>query len=536
MKQALKRHGRDALLCLSFANLCFLSIWAAFQDRTMLYYRAIAPGYGEIVAVTADVLLLGALLYLGVLGVERFRNRWVQAAARLAFLGAMLIPLRNIRWAAFEDVSTSGLRSLLGRGGIALSAILILVAVVIWNRRLAKVAAVFLLILAPLLPISIFRSLQLVHSMRQGAYRALTPPPDSRDRPVATKRVVVLLYDEFDYRAAFSSRPAGVLLPELDRLRRESLFAVNAYPAQKETILSIPAILSGREVETATHFGSADLRLIAGKSEVEWSRVPNLFSQLRSRGVRTGLVGWYHPYCRILGNTLDECYYEPCVFDHPELKFALPVLTNMRLNARRMLATIPPSSLFGETAVVSLPERIREYVQIHRHALDAARDKTLGFVFLHYPIPHPPGLFDPERGSLSPGKVHPYAANLPLVDRSLGELRAAMEQAGVWDSTTLILTSDHPLRVPAWPEELATWKETAPRIPLMVKLEGAHEGVTYSAAINNRVVHELVLELFGDGFHNPQEVAQWFASRPTPATVETASQQHAPNASELQSR
>ena len=535
--EALKRHGRDAVLCLSFANLCFLSIWAAFQDRTMLYYRSIPPGYAEVAAVTADVVLMGALLYLGVLGVERSRNRWVQGAARIAFLGAMLVPLRNIRWAAFEEVSTRGLRTFLGRGGIVLSVILILVAVVIWNRRLVKVAAVFLLILAPLLPINVFRSLEMAYSLKQGAYRELPPPPDARDRPVAAKRVVVLLFDELDYRAAFSSRPTGLRLPELDRLREESVFAVKAFPAQSETMLSIPAILSDRDVATATHFSSADLKLISGNSTVEWSRVPNLFSQLRSRGVRTGLVGWYHPYCRILGNSLDECFYEPCVFDHPELKFALPVLTNMRLNARRMLATIPPSRLFEQSVVVSLPERIREYVEIHRHALAAAKDKTLGFVFLHYPIPHPPGIFDLVHDRLSPGKTHPYVDNLALVDRSLGELRAAMEQAGVWDSTTLVVTSDHPLRVPAWPEEVATWKATSPLVPLMVKLEGQHEGVTYTAPINNRILHDLVLEqLAADGFRDPRELVQWLASHPPATTVETAAQHVAPRAGEIQSR
>ena len=40
-----------------------------------------------------------------------------------------------------------------------------------------------------------------------------------------------------------------------------------------------------------------------------WSAQPNVFSRAREIGGATALVGWYHPYCRVIGGDLTKCSF-----------------------------------------------------------------------------------------------------------------------------------------------------------------------------------------------------------------------------------
>jgi membrane-anchored protein YejM (alkaline phosphatase superfamily) len=205
-----------------------------------------------------------------------------------------------------------------------------------------------------------------------------------------------------------------------------------------------------------------------------------------------------------------------------EYVWPVPVLNNMRLQLRRQLKVTPILRNLGNNSVERRGHALA-YTEVHPRALAAAADSSFGFVFLHYPIPHPPGIFDPETNELDPREPHGYAGNLELVDRALGELRAAMERAGAWDQTALILTSDHPLRLDFWPEEAAVWGRSSgsPNVPFMVKLPGEKQGLTYASALNNRIVHDLALALLRGEIRTPQELVQWLDARPGAAPSET---------------
>ena len=49
------------------------------------------------------------------------------------------------------------------------------------------------------------------------------------------------------------------------------------------------------------------LRYRGESSYVPWSREQNIFRAAHQFGLRTALVGWYHPYCRVIGTDLDSC-------------------------------------------------------------------------------------------------------------------------------------------------------------------------------------------------------------------------------------
>ena len=501
--------GSEFILCVSFANLCLLNIWASLQNRTTFYHRGIPLSYSEIGAVTLTVVLLSAVFALTITFMRRVRNPWLEWAARLGFLVLLIVPLRNIRLQfgllgeplqfVFEHT---------GRPGLIAGLAVVLAAAAYWSRQAIAGARVLLFVLAPLFVVNLANSLWIAHALRGQPYAARKAPIMKARAPVGA-RVVLLLFDELDYRLAFAERPPGIRMPEFDRLRSGSVFARNTRAAQSETVLSVPSILSGREVKEARSATSNQLVLVSSSGTVLWGSVPNIFSEARQSGIRTALAGWYHPYCRVLGESLDDCVSVQGVSDRPEWAHGVSLVTNMRLQLRRQLAAFPLVHLYRDSSDVARPEHRREYLSIHSRALEYVVNPAFGLVYLHYPVPHPPGMFDPATDDFDLEHPHGYVDNLPLVDHTLRDLRAAMERAGTWNSTTLILTADHPLRTRMWPGEEQLWGAESPLVPFIIKLAGEERGLEFTPRINNRVIHDLVLALLAGELRTRPELEHW---------------------------
>ena len=172
---------------------------------------------------------------------------------------------------------------------------------------------------------------------------------------------------------------------------------------------------------------------------VIWAAGDTIFPKVRALGLNTGLAGFFLPYCPILGDTLTTCTWEPCV-------------TCGRL-----------TGVFGKSVGESMWHQVSELVPRYdrrRHlatfrgvqeaGLALAADPTIGMAVIHLGVPHDPVIYDRRRGDYSLRAVEGdgYLHNLALVDRSLGELRDAMETAGLWDRTTVIVLGDHGRRSP----------------------------------------------------------------------------------------
>ncbi|HEU0178271.1 MAG TPA: sulfatase-like hydrolase/transferase [Blastocatellia bacterium] len=111
-------------------------------------------------------------------------------------------------------------------------------------------------------------------------------------------------------------------------------------------------------------------------------------------------------------------------------------------------------------------DRRLEYVEsmkrISQESAAAAADANLSLAMIHFPAPHLPFLYDRRKDDFSLEDGYSYYDNLELVDRTLGELRRAMEAARVWDDTIVLVSSDHWWRVDDWQKEhLRTDEERA---------------------------------------------------------------------------
>jgi Sulfatase len=309
--------------------------------------------------------------------------------------------------------------------------------------------------------------------------------------------VLWVVYDEMDQRTTFDQRPADLQLPAFDRLRAESFSASSALPPADRTERSMPAYLTGLRVEDARLVGRNQLRLhVQGRQDpFVWTAADTIFADARAMGVNTGLAGFFLPYCAMVGDSVTKCDWQPCV-------------TCGRITG--VFGNTVGESMWHQASEL-LPQYGRRrhraaFTSLQQASLALASDPSIGFALLHLPVPHEPGIYDRTQGAfgLRPPPGDGYIHNLALADRSLGELRAAIERAGLSDKTTVMVFGDHGRRSHKDGESIAD-----KRVPFLIKMAGQAQGIAYPAPIEVLRVHDLTLEILAGRVVTTSDLVAW---------------------------
>ena len=313
---------------------------------------------------------------------------------------------------------------------------------------------------------------------------APTPGPTS-----APCRVVLMIFDEMDQRVAFDHRPQDLALPFLDTLFDESVVATRALPPCRCTEISIPALLTGRLVDETVVSGPTSVNVFfTGKADPEPLRDQvTLLHKLRDRGFNSAVTTWYHPFGRLHGDSVVAFVWEEAPTQE---NAASGSLWRMVAGFLRSLLETPRMSPFGQSAVVQ--RATESYQNTQKAARQFAANGKLDFVFLHWPIPHAPYIYDRASTKLGVSKVSSagYLDNLALTDQAFAEVRADMTRAGVWDKSVVILTSDH-----WWRHSVGFDGGKDLRVPFAVHFPGQKHRVNYSRQFNTVVTHDLITAL-----------------------------------------
>jgi len=367
------------------------------------------------------------------------------------------------------------------------------------------------------------------------AYAPLPSLPMLPARSTRAPRIIWLIFDELDQRVAFERRPAGLDLPELDRLRTESVVANRTTQTSLATVIAMPSLLSSRLFVDAQAVNASDLDLIphGSKQRVGWRGEPNVFVRARALGVNAALVGWHHPYCRVMGDEVVRCL--AVASTHSTAALAQEAHAGERGLAKTMFSLFrrqfanltdmlhsreePSSQLLRDREIQE--DQQRQYFQIRDEAYREARDPRIGLLFVHFPTPHPFPIYNRRERNFELRGGLDYFDNLALVDRTVGELRRMLEQAGLWDQTALLITADHGLRPQNWIGRLGWTREldrlTEDQLPLYVpfilKLAGPAQPAVVHQGFSNIVSADLVLAILDGDVSTAPEAAAWLGRR-----------------------
>ena len=226
----------------------------------------------------------------------------------------------------------------------------------------------------------------------------------------------------------------------------------------------MPALLTGRLVAAVKPDGPGELQLTyhGQNTSVGWSQEQDIFAATRRLGLNAAVVGWYHPYCRVIGDRLTKCFWQPASQAiHPE-RFSLATTTLFQESELLQLLPFTGSVRERIQRIQQLQPDYRavhlaDYQALVGPAAQLAADPDVNLAFVHLPVPHPPYVFDRNSGKWNTNGELSYLDNLALADQTLGKLRTAMERNGTWDTTTIVVSSDHWWRTEYWDVRKPIW-------------------------------------------------------------------------------
>ncbi len=249
----------DALGCLALSTLCFSQARSeALFSGDWGFYNRVALGAPVIVALLLNLVGLAAVGFLGVRVMRRARRPGWSRLAAVAAAAALMIALNFVR---ITHPTVDRWTEAIGRPGLLAVTLLVLAASFGWPRPALRAIRRLALIASPLAVLTLAHGLWTFLEVAAGpVWRRVDPAPLSAGPP-SLRRVVWLVLEELDQRILFEARPTGLALPEIDRLRQESLYADAARPPAGRPEVSMPALITGRPVVAVAPTGPNDLEL-----------------------------------------------------------------------------------------------------------------------------------------------------------------------------------------------------------------------------------------------------------------------------------
>jgi hypothetical protein len=173
------------------------------------------------------------------------------------------------------------------------------------------------------------------------------------------------------------------------------------------------------------------------------------------------------------------------------------------------------ASIIGDTHEYNA-EHLTNYQENMLHAKLLIDDSRIRFLFLHLPVPHPPGIYDRKTGRLRAGGS--YFDNLVLADQAAATLLSEIDATPAAGRTTLIVSSDHSFRIALWKvtaggwtdeDEAITHGQFDPRPVLMVRFPGQTMGANYADKFDEMLEHDMLDAMVRGKMAGPAEFEEF---------------------------
>jgi hypothetical protein len=339
-------------------------------------------------------------------------------------------------------------------------------------------------------------------------------------------RVIWIVLDELSYRQVYEQRFPSLNLPAFDQLARQSTVFTHVEPAGLQTEVVMPSLITGTPVGAIRPtIDSAQLSL-HDPVNGQWIRFrqhDTIFQDALDDGYSTAVAGWYNPYCRILPEVLDHCFWSYKKDDDNGMFAEATPWANTLGPFLYAASWISPHRAESRYDALLNDAQIADFQVLETAGDRFLADSSINFLLLHIPVPHPGGIYD-RRSGVFADRGHSYIDNLALADRYLAHVVQLLQQRGEWDSSAVIVMGDHSWRTaPIWeptsvwmPEDQAASEggKFDDRPAYIVKLPGQTAPAridTPFAAINTRALLKAILR---GSLRTPQDLASFVQAAP----------------------
>ncbi len=483
------------VVAVSLANLSYLRVWELLlHNPQSAYLTSVSYGRLDFVAALMGMLALAVVIYALINWVWHHGDRWHRAFAMVGVFIILILPLDFVRRSGGASIEAmTGFSRIFV---IVSFAVALFVLSLVFRQRFWAIAFWVLAILSPYALFNIGHSVVRIVALEETRPVPVISEPPSKAVGQEPRRLVWVIFDEWDQTAIFKRRPPEVQLPVLDALVKESVTLSAAYAPAKSTMVSVPSILQGRQLSGAfpTRDSGLQVQLPGATRWQNFMEGESIVTDVMAMSALTVAMGWYHPYNRILPQS-------PLV---QAKSYGFPAFEGIRGEgvARTML---------NQQAYIALPiygrmETRDLYLRLHEDALQAMTNPAARFIFLHYGIPHSPGIYDARKRDLTvalSGDSEGYIGNLALVDRTIGDLLAALDRSGLRSRTSLILTSDHWWRGAPWSKS-----DQGYPVPVIIQVGKGEQGIRAEEQFPTTNLRSIARAILAGELDDNRKVAQ----------------------------
>lgn len=422
----------------------------------------------DALALMVAVLILSLLVY----GVGMLLSRWPWSRQRRLHELGLVLGLVAALLSQFPALNKepSVTRATLLWLGVAL---VVGLAWRKWPDKLAKFARGVCLIMVPLVPILF---LQILMWKPWDVREFATPGGPVAEKSSGRPFMVLMIFDELSWvRLA----PHGEVLdafPNIKQLTQHAVVNRAAHSAGWATRYAIPRMMFQANGEIVPGNGEASWKDSSGvRPTVE---VPSIFDELHRHNYRSSVIGFYINYRGLVGpDAPDRVWSLPYAYKRTtwSSEVGLMLMRNLQHWTDPLSQALwPPlsSRVYSKSWVYLLSTMKASALK----ALAEEPDNSL--LLIHLPLPHAPFIFDEEgkfRGAYQGERMSEdsagYERHLRYADHVLGEFIGALEKAGRYDQSLVVLTSDH-----SWRKEpdssIVQQADSGLRVPLLVKWPG----------------------------------------------------------------
>jgi hypothetical protein len=507
--------ARKILISLSLANLVLL------QEQHLTLSLSVHGADSSNFTPSARwayftlLLVIAAVLFFVSRKAEKTgRTRWtgVQHAlliivSSLFFLHLMTMVRFLERFPKLADFQYTNIYSFLTHPLFVYPLLLLIAwATLGYRKRLLRAVRTVAILLAPLMIFMV--AIDAWATIYESFVDQKKPLPD---KSAPSNRVVWILFDEMDPLFLFSQRPPSLDLPEFDRFRSQALVAENAFSPSPSTVISIPSSIMGRALSKNSERSPWRLLAVDRRTEepIDCKKEPSLFSKAHDLKIKSGVAGWAVPYCTVWGEFINSCHR---IYSF-QREYSHSYFSNLKEMTQRVFR------------IIETPEAIHALVQsqVLTRGLDLIKDPNLQLVFLHFAVPHNPGVSE-ELGrkntyrNPASSEAEAYFNNLAIADGALGKIRAQMEADGQWESSTVLITADHwwrraELEMKSKEDAQALKKRPGPkgevRVPFLVKFPKQNKISVYKKPFDVSIIRDFILAALGSSITTEDQGRGW---------------------------
>lgn len=487
---------------LSLASFLYypLTYHLSLPSVRTLYHNPPVEGFDRMAALF-NILLLGGVGGVILFWTETLAPPLLRTVVRMLILFCSSFPVGQLFPWSLSPIKFAIKKGIFG--GIVLIVVLVII-ISILLRYENKIFPLLFRILFFLVPFAALTVVSLLVKLPLSSSTNTPPQKESpsflrSNNPTDIHRVLWLVFDELDRILAFPTEEDPSPYFHLEALRTHSTAFSAAISPAYDTLESLPALIAGVPVQKAQPLKSSDLELtLTDGTKTTWHSLSSIFHDARQRRMKTILVGWHHPYSRVLSSILDECQWEPT----SPMPFGKGGSLLVRQSEQLTWIGIP-FPIRNRKLAVARYRRLFDKVLFHLREDFKANRSIL--MLAHLPIPHLPCIYDAERQQYSSwprGKKESYRHNMVLVDKTIGEIRKTLEENGTWEDTLVILSSDHGMEDPSLGHRTT-------RVPFLVKLPRQQKGRHVTFPVNTVITRELIRTVLDGKVQTPEELEAW---------------------------